>query len=626
MQRPTLLAFLAFTAQTHYFRVTEASPVLQGSSRPLAVTGSPGLAVLLTMIIVLVLLLASKHLYLAQRRNSSRMKSHCISDSCSQSLSSSKVYLPGKGFVKSKSGFYVGLLGSPSWETRCSAIIEKVSGQLALAQEYRTSRRLPSGQHSKSWSTITVEKSLVSTEGNSGLASSMDSSEARAKLHNESSLELLTPPPAILSSKYFRQAGSSTRGVLRSRHSFVPSFSHEDHDAGLQINTFTCKQPNQGPHLSRIPSSDSRGDPGLPSLSLTQCRGLSLSSLTVVKTQTTQAKIENSSADHIPDPQCSPPTMTFASDCPLPCSDNQQHCQPHMSPSAGPVHISKVSSNILRIQQADVSLCPQNGASPSYPSSRVCQIAGTPPQNRFTHEVAIAPSSPLAQNNLAIGIHPPQSPQAFETHANQIIRPRPKMATTTIRSKRSPVIGPSPLRTISFSRDCGLEDSSNLAFQGGTENGSRSLVTPTSGISHGSLAEPSGYLWHSEGGHVDIDGPTTRLKTVGSKKHVKTTIRLDDSDEVLGLIRELARETSAWDASLFVDENFKAMMDESKSFVKPHNLQQIRPKYFQKRWSSFAPLADIPESDISEVSPSNTDWDQCLWDDAELNAYYNYQL
>ena len=84
-------------------------------------------------------------------------------------------------------------------------------------------------------------------------------------------------------------------------------------------------------------------------------------------------------------------------------------------------------------------------------------------------------------------------------------------------------------------------------------------------------------------------------------KRAKTFRQADDPDIILDLIRELARETSAWDASLFIDENFKALIDQSSTHPSPSCELEVqiapekRPKYRLRQRRTT--LQDIPEAD-----------------------------
>ena len=96
--------------------------------------------------------------------------------------------------------------------------------------------------------------------------------------------------------------------------------------------------------------------------------------------------------------------------------------------------------------------------------------------------------------------------------------------------------------------------------------------------------------------------PPTRSSPI--PKRAKTVLQADDPDIILDLIRELARETSAWDASLFVDENFKALMDQSSTHPNCKLKVQIAPERRSKYrlGQRRTTLQDIPESDGMKCS------------------------
>ena len=141
--------------------------------------------------------------------------------------------------------------------------------------------------------------------------------------------------------------------------------------------------------------------------------------------------------------------------------------------------------------------------------------------------------------------------------SSSAVRLKPQNFTPTRRTRNSPIIGPSPLRTMSL---------------------------------------PSDYVPSLE------SSPPTQSSPI--PKRAKKVLQADDSDIILDLIRELARETSAWDASLFVDENFKALMDQFSTYPNRKLKVQIAPekrpkcRLRQRRTT----LQDIPESDGMKCS------------------------
>ena len=154
----------------------------------------------------------------------------------------------------------------------------------------------------------------------------------------------------------------------------------------------------------------------------------------------------------------------------------------------------------------------------------------------------------------------PDSPKSYRQPvdlSNSSVRPKPQCSTPTRRTRNSPIIGPSPLRIVSLPSDY----------------------------------DPS----------LESSPP---IHSSPIPKRAKTVLQADDPDIILDLIRELARETSAWDASLFVDENFKALMDQSSTYPNCKLKVQIAPekrsKYRLRQRRTT--LQDIPESDGTECN------------------------
>ncbi|KAL0949530.1 hypothetical protein HGRIS_009580 [Hohenbuehelia grisea] len=112
-----------------------------------------------------------------------------------------------------------------------------------------------------------------------------------------------------------------------------------------------------------------------------------------------------------------------------------------------------------------------------------------------------------------------------------VIRGKPKPRVVS-RVRRSPVIGPSPLR---------------------------SMILPES--SESSPAVDVGKGESSSANIDDIDRDRRR------RSSLRSAISLDDDGQnnvLLNMIQELVEETSVWDPSLFMDNNFKSMLEESR--------------------------------------------------------------
>ena len=150
----------------------------------------------------------------------------------------------------------------------------------------------------------------------------------------------------------------------------------------------------------------------------------------------------------------------------------------------------------------------------------------------------------------------PDSPKSYRQSvdlSSSSVRLKPQCSTPTRRTRNSPIIGPSPLRIMSL---------------------------------------PSDYDPSLE------SSPPTHSSSI--PKRAKNVLQADGPDIILDLIRELARETSAWDASLFVDENFKALMNQSSTHpsckLKKVRIAPERQSKYRLR-ERRTTLQDIPEAE-----------------------------
>ncbi|KAH9482662.1 hypothetical protein JR316_0004762 [Psilocybe cubensis] len=97
--------------------------------------------------------------------------------------------------------------------------------------------------------------------------------------------------------------------------------------------------------------------------------------------------------------------------------------------------------------------------------------------------------------------------------------------------------------------------------------------------------------------------------------------RTDSDTDLLYFLEELVQETSEWEPDMFLDDNFKVMIDSSKSFglCAPTRVQRSKSTPSRKHRMSYVCLEDIPEVDITENSHSpNADEDhRSYWSDEE---------
>ena len=203
------------------------------------------------------------------------------------------------------------------------------------------------------------------------------------------------------------------------------------------------------------------------------------------------------------------------------------------------------------------------------------QINSDDANDSMLETAAPAVSPPKASHKI------PDSPkscrQSVDISSNSSARLKLQCSIPTRRTRNSPIIGPSPLRTMSLPSDYDPEH---------TRKSNYSSCNTLSKTQSEIKFEPS--LKSSPRSHSSL-----------IPKRAKTVLQADDPDIILDLIRELARETSAWDASLFVDEKFKALMDQSTTHPNCKLKVQIAPekrsKYRLRQRRTT--LQDIPESD-----------------------------
>jgi hypothetical protein len=140
---------------------------------------------------------------------------------------------------------------------------------------------------------------------------------------------------------------------------------------------------------------------------------------------------------------------------------------------------------------------------------------------------------PNTSTDLDDELLPPLSPVAM-------FKLRPRYKLSSVRVKRSPPLGPSPLRTMI------LPESSDSDLSPRVSRQDPSIMTLCD--------EPNNFELLPEGSEKQksISGPSSRI------------VEDNDPDALLGLIRELAEEVNDWDDTLFMDKKFKSMIENSQ--------------------------------------------------------------
>jgi hypothetical protein len=192
-----------------------------------------------------------------------------------------------------------------------------------------------------------------------------------------------------------------------------------------------------------------------------------------------------------------------------------------------------------------------------------------------------------------------------ETDTPRLTTLRPlKIGSPTKRVRGSPKPGPSPLRTMFLPLDeCETSVTSRLCDQDCALD-----VTPISSSSDqrlcviDELVLPfSSSLRDAAQSMSSAAGTTRPTQNTCTRPLNRFKANVDLQDKLITLLlEELVHETSEWDDSLFVNNNFKAMIDSSKSCgaleMQKHTRKRTNARVSQKLYSSsFNRLEGIPE-------------------------------
>lgn len=165
-------------------------------------------------------------------------------------------------------------------------------------------------------------------------------------------------------------------------------------------------------------------------------------------------------------------------------------------------------------------------------------------------------------------------------------RMKTKCAKPLIRPKRSPPVGPSPLRIMTLPENIVTEHGARVSddrsylgssnFNTTKHNASQGAVqelTPAHVSSSRKVYPPLGlgrpscqYILEEDDSDSAYYTPRSRMGSRFSSQRLSKIEESHDNPNVLiGLIKELVEETSHWDASLYMDENFKSLIQGGNS-------------------------------------------------------------
>lgn len=559
-----------------YAQPTVASPV----KAIVTPSCSVYLSVLLTLFFVLSLLLIIKHIFMKRRRaKSAHNQPQPYALGCSFTVDSyhrsSASVLPSPSCLdmeRKKSGLMIGFFGSPAWETR-RVKFKKYEQSSFMYQLHTESRRHRS---SRPRSTVHGSASILDARQSRPLSvSNIVDSRALYEIQDATgqkrSLSLRLPKPPS-------KAHTSPSNIKTSRRFSLPIL-HRRRPSSLK----STKSRRSDASASSFPGNSSLRlvetskilEPPLP---LSPQAQPYLSAAASVHPTDSKTSTHQHRSFIPPLPPLPPlPWGISSSQYPQPTSTDLQ------KPTFAPIHISHpyaLAKNPKQTLQKTVmsSFDPQalpslaNTYTSDLPPAAVlkadCQ-SPTVPRHPFAsviRQLEIPLPSPTLTPNLSSFPCPPIS-----TVVSPIIKR--KTSPPSIRVRRSPAIGPSPLRTMILPDPSFTE----ITFlQASDKENIRTKDRPTSSIStyshlgleyphsrSGTGGESESEEYPSGSARGGAKSAINRIRSNGSERRVSKTGD-DDPNVLLGIIRELVEETNEWDSSLFVDENFKAMIESSR--------------------------------------------------------------
>jgi len=551
-------------------------------------SGSACLAVLLTLVVILSLLVAFKHAYMKQRRiETAHTRAQSSTPGCSFAADSyyrsTTSFLPSVGSINpehEKAGFLVGFLGSPAWETRVKSTVGKDvwrehKQSSFMYQLHTESRRRKYSQLRRS--SVRGMGSLVNI-GQPGSSSISNTIDSRVLCQGRSRSLCLPTYPA--------KAQIGLPNTSTPRRFSLPSVGRKEIYGVLQQKRHSSlkrarsgRSDISGTFLTgntslRLVETMAGLDLPLP-LSGDQQHSLIASPLpSLSPTGVINAK-SNSRFTRTSIPPLPPlPSADYSSSSLMPASVGLSTLH-----SPAPIHIShpyalvpnsKYSSQgSLPTQTAPKSLhhCAFSAASEPFRSSP----PATPKSDSKLPVISRLPlaavmSSTLNFSSLEMSFPSPSFLPALSsfpcppTTSLTIAKPKVKAKHLSARVRRSPTIGPSPLRTMI------LPDPSD------TELGR--YTHPEANKENTDFKERPSSI-HNAYANLGLGLPTsrsgmeTRLDKCKRRQSGMPEHRISQDEDgggpniLLGIIRELVEETSDWDASLFMDANFKSMIRDS---------------------------------------------------------------
>ncbi|KAK0468398.1 uncharacterized protein EV420DRAFT_463484 [Desarmillaria tabescens] len=519
---------------------------------------SASLAILFTFLVVLIVLVVLKHIYMKRRRARSL---HCNNSSSSLAIgsqeSSDSSMLSSLRSMTSKDGiaaFLVGFFGSPFWETSAKAWRNSLSWKESTQSSFMYSLHVQSRSHKGSRSRPTFnEKSSSSNEFGEKDAYNPDFSDSK----QSNSLSSNGSLPAGFSVLLPTAPGKARR---------VPS--KHGHDRRLSLpNTSTTRKADyesstrQKRHSSLKSSRSQRSDS-----SIVLSPGLRM----VYTNNSLEIPLPLSPEDHRSFPSSISERKSDQSDVPpLPPLPPITPLLP--SPVEFCNHKSAIGRSYISHPYA---------LAPYTKKSNLKQTLKNPSEITHDQTVSKAPyqSPPMTRSSYTfIPLPPPFTeippvppvPLPLPLPPCEPVPALPKArlnnSSMSVRSRKSPPIGPSPLRIMTLPESV----ISNLVSLPASQSDPPNINEYQEQNSHPTRLNRQSYS------NIGLGFPPSCAPTGDrnaalvkrsstdstSPKHVDD----DGSNLLLGMIRELVEETSQWDTSLYMDDKFKSMIETAGS-------------------------------------------------------------
>ncbi|KAJ3802770.1 hypothetical protein GGU11DRAFT_740353 [Lentinula aff. detonsa] len=506
------------------------------SAYPITVLNSSSSAttfvVLLALALSVTVLVVTKFLYMRYRRTHIAYNFSDCSLQTSQQSATSFFYNSEKLAKPSKTAFLVGFFGSPSWETSVKTLYDGPSIYCNQLQ-FQSRRSQNNGRRTSRFS--------ISEFG--GLGRSVrysDTTDSRAFSNTLVATSHPSPPSYASLPVYPADAriNSSSR-----RHS-LPVTRQVDSE-----HTNDRRSRHSSLKSSRSRRSDLLPTPGLRLVNLVNNNTDALSH------QTSFLDFELFSPN--------PSSMRSRSR-----SKSNRTCVPPLPPLPASVLLSPLPD------LPELSISAEGRSHISSPYALSSKIKSNSPS-----EANLSPVLPDSDQATTMTRRPSQNSTTFPR-----IKAQPNRSPS-VRSRKSPIVGPSPLRIVT------LPEGSVANMNKDTDKDHLPTI-PSLASTTGSTSAPTTQVEESKKHQnyfdLGIGYPSSwglglgleddRTSQIQSEVRSASRQRLSQAtsihsplpsspnmDAMLGIIQELVEETSQWDDSLFMEDSFKALIENSQS-------------------------------------------------------------